>query len=243
MKYIPKEKLEEIVKECSSYSGVLRKLNLSKSGSSFTVIKNKISKFNIDVSHFYLYDKFKHSCSKIHWSDILTKNRKDYREDGKRLRLALIESGVEYKCNKCGLKKWLEQEIILEVNHIDGDWKNNDKANLEFLCPNCHSLTPNFFRKREKPFNFCKCGKQITNNYKACRKCSNVDSSFKRRKVDRPVKEELEKLVLSFPFTKLAKTYNVTDNTVRKWCKFYKIEIPKYPKGYWQKKQALDKGK
>jgi 5-methylcytosine-specific restriction endonuclease McrA len=30
------------------------------------------------------------------------------------------------------------------VNHIDGDSKNNVYSNLEFLCPNCHSQTPNF---------------------------------------------------------------------------------------------------
>ena len=52
----------------------------------------------------------------------------------------------DHKCPKCG---WGETHpttgtIPLELNHIDGDSKNNRPENLEILCPNCHSLTPNF---------------------------------------------------------------------------------------------------
>jgi predicted restriction endonuclease len=50
------------------------------------------------------------------------------------------------KCCKCG---WCEinsstNKTPLEVNHIDGDASNTTENNLELLCPNCHSLTPNF---------------------------------------------------------------------------------------------------
>ena len=49
-------------------------------------------------------------------------------------------------CERCG---WAEVhpttgKVPLEVNHVDGNWLNNDESNLEHLCPNCHSLTPNF---------------------------------------------------------------------------------------------------
>jgi len=48
------------------------------------------------------------------------------------------------KCSLCG---WCEVnphtgKIPLEVDHIDGDWRNNSPENLRLLCPNCHSLTP-----------------------------------------------------------------------------------------------------
>lgn len=50
------------------------------------------------------------------------------------------------KCSKCG---WnvihsVTKRCPLEINHIDGNPSNNDISNLEVLCPNCHSLTPNF---------------------------------------------------------------------------------------------------
>jgi hypothetical protein len=34
--------------------------------------------------------------------------------------------------------------LTLEVDHIDGDYRNNLISNLRFLCPNCHRQTPNF---------------------------------------------------------------------------------------------------
>lgn len=50
----------------------------------------------------------------------------------------------EYKCNRCKISNWQDESITLEVNHKDGNAENNAIKNLEFLCPNCHSLTPNF---------------------------------------------------------------------------------------------------
>lgn len=49
-------------------------------------------------------------------------------------------------CWKCG---WNEINIYtekkpLELNHIDGNYKNNKINNLEILCPNCHALTKNY---------------------------------------------------------------------------------------------------
>jgi hypothetical protein len=50
------------------------------------------------------------------------------------------------KCSRCG---WAERNprtgrVPIEVEHIDGHWKNNNPENLALLCPNCHSLTPTF---------------------------------------------------------------------------------------------------
>lgn len=45
------------------------------------------------------------------------------------------------KCNKCKLSTWLNEPITFELEHKDGNNKNNKRENLEALCPNCHSLT------------------------------------------------------------------------------------------------------
>lgn len=63
----------------------------------------------------------------------------------KHLRRYLFEK-YENKCSKCG---WSEVnpytgKIPLEVEHIDGDYTNNDENNLTLLCPNCHSLTATY---------------------------------------------------------------------------------------------------
>lgn len=51
--------------------------------------------------------------------------------------------------NKCCICGWGERNpytntIPLEIDHIDGDYKNNREDNLRLICPNCHSLTENY---------------------------------------------------------------------------------------------------
>ena len=45
------------------------------------------------------------------------------------------------KCNHCGIDKWNNKPIVLELEHIDGNHSNNERENLEAICPNCHSQT------------------------------------------------------------------------------------------------------
>lgn len=50
------------------------------------------------------------------------------------------------KCARCG---WGEVNkytgnIPLEIEHTDGDYRNNQENNLIVLCPNCHSLTSTY---------------------------------------------------------------------------------------------------
>jgi len=50
------------------------------------------------------------------------------------------------KCFKCGWNKVNKKsgKVPIQLNHIDGDYKNNKEENLELLCSNCHSLTETF---------------------------------------------------------------------------------------------------
>ena len=53
----------------------------------------------------------------------------------------------KYECQSddCDVTdNWKGKKIILELDHIDGDNRNNESHNLRLLCPNCHSCTDTF---------------------------------------------------------------------------------------------------
>ena len=61
------------------------------------------------------------------------------------LKRYLIQQSGE-RCSQCN---WAERNpitnnIMIEIDHIDGDNSNNTISNVRLLCPNCHSLTPTY---------------------------------------------------------------------------------------------------
>ena len=74
-----------------------------------------------------------------------TWNKKLLEEDFRNLKFGRLRKRIileqDGKCNKCGLSEWQEEKLSLELEHKDGNHNNNERENLECLCPNCHSLT------------------------------------------------------------------------------------------------------
>lgn len=50
------------------------------------------------------------------------------------------------KCFICKIDTWCGKPLNLHIDHIDGDTRNNNRDNLQYLCPNCHSQTPTYCR-------------------------------------------------------------------------------------------------
>jgi hypothetical protein len=67
------------------------------------------------------------------------------------LRKRIIQHKLkEYQCEICKIDDWNNNSISLQLDHKDGDRKNNILDNLRWLCPNCHSQTPTFCSKNIK---------------------------------------------------------------------------------------------
>lgn len=54
-----------------------------------------------------------------------------------------------HQCEDCKNKEWKCQPINLTIHHVDGDSTNNLPENLQLLCWNCHSMTPNYGSKNK----------------------------------------------------------------------------------------------
>lgn len=81
-------------------------------------------------------------------------NEKPFEElgwDHKRIRVILEQKQC---CDKCKRDKWFDQVITLEVDHIDGNNKNNERSNLVALCCNCHALTSTFRGRNKRQSKF-----------------------------------------------------------------------------------------
>lgn len=137
-----REELEQAVKTSVSYAGVCRKLGRKPVGGTITNIALMCRRWSIDVSHMtgQAHNKGKRSNKRIPANRQLVMGTPNcHRISAGRLRKWLFEMGVKHVCNKCGIDKWNGEPLVLEIDHIDGQYWNNQLDNLQFLCPNCHS--------------------------------------------------------------------------------------------------------
>ena len=157
MAYIQKytqDMLEDAAANSTSVAGVCKYLGINNpGGSSQTNIGKRLKGLGIDTSHFLgkASRKGKQPPNRRTAAEILVRlSQGSYRMQAKYLRRALIEIGRPYCCEWCGNEGlWVTRmgvsegktcDLVLEIDHIDGDWHNNEAENLRFMCPNCHSV-------------------------------------------------------------------------------------------------------
>lgn len=138
-KQISVEELQEIVKNNTSLSEVMRQLGYQSITSQQPALKEYLDKNNIDYSHFK-----GHAWNK---KEIPIGDNNDFGVVNKRTIREILLKERPYKCERCGISTWLNEEIILQVHHIDGNSSHNTRDNLMLLCPNCHSQTDNWCHK------------------------------------------------------------------------------------------------
>ena len=160
-----------------------------------------------------------------------------------KLKAKLIQDGIKKcECEICGASIWQGKQLPLELHHKDGNHYNNDFDNLQILCPNCHSIqdgnsgksigkyskakeTKKTEKKRVRskktssmnPTEKClSCGKALSHKTKTgyCAKCLHLQ----QRKVERPTRDTLKKLIRNTSFLAIGRQYGVSDKAIEKWC-------------------------
>lgn len=225
-----KEEFEIIVKKSQSYADICRHLGLRREGGYYRTIQRRIKNENINISHFLSVKELLSNNKNFNWISKETflerlKNNDKIVEWSLKKKLKEFNL-IPYSCAKCNLNNiWNNEILTLQLDHIDGNHLNNKIVNLRWLCPNCHSQTNTFCGKhKKKKLKFClECNVMIHKNSIKCRKCSSKENAFARRIIERPSIEKLLELKNNLSMTKIGKLYNVSDNTIRKWCKFYNI--------------------
>lgn len=154
------------------------------------------------------------------------------------------------KCVLCGYDKCI---AALEFHHIDKSQKERQLSNgnchsweedvqevkkCALVCSNCHKEIEAFGlnietsfdedkyqeintqKEQEKKINKCKqCGAEIDRQAYYCIECWRILS----RKAERPSREELKQLIRNNTFADLSRMFDVSDNSIKKWCKKYEL--------------------
>ncbi|MEV7613482.1 HNH endonuclease signature motif containing protein [Streptomyces sp. NPDC089799] len=142
-----KEVLGEAVAASTNMCEVLRRLGVEVVGGQHTHISRRVKAMGIDTSHFRLPSPAGRPKARLTPENLLVRQDRpsSRRRQSQHLKQALSMLGVPDVCQMCGIPgAWQGYPLPLEVDHLDGDWRNNLPENLRLLCPNCHSTTETY---------------------------------------------------------------------------------------------------
>lgn len=145
--------LERAVALSTNMNDVLRHLGVDRVGGWHTHITRRIRCMGIDTTHFTGAPANPTSTPKRLGAALLVLDTSEHprRVPGARLKRALLSLGVEERCTHCGMGPvWQGKPLSLEVDHLNGDWRDNQQHNLRLMCPNCHSATDTYRGRKRR---------------------------------------------------------------------------------------------
>jgi len=132
-------------KDHKTYAGIARAIFFDKRKIESNITKyiaSRIEELNLDISHFNNHKRETYNQTTIQTTLVNNQSIKNRVHPSQLKRLMIEEAKIEYCCDKCNNPgEHMGKELVLDIDHKDSDWKNNEQSNLRFLCKNCHSQT------------------------------------------------------------------------------------------------------
>jgi hypothetical protein len=141
------EAFVQAVAKHTNFTDVLRELGLRPAGGNHASMKRHAARLSLDTSHFNgvrrvrgleVWREFKRRTDDEIFRERSAVSSNVVRKHARRL---IPPSG----CAICGnAGEWQGRALTLQLDHANGRYDDNRLENLRWLCPNCHSQTPNF---------------------------------------------------------------------------------------------------
>lgn len=203
---------------------VLTRFGMSDSSSNYTGTKRYLQRVGITTTHFLTRSEIARRTmlrmiNKVPDSIVFIRNSVYARASVK----SRLLNYLPYICSICGQdENWIGKKMTLIMDHINGVNNDNRLENLRFVCPNCNSTLGTHCRGSRGLIEKVR----LDRRFKKVRSDLGLPSNGSRTGPGkfsdrRPNKDELVMSIERVGYVKTGKKYEVSDNAVRKWIKFY----------------------